>query len=81
MRALSIVLTILMSFSIVLAGNVATVDLDRITLLVPGYEDADTYSSRIAVHFTLPEEIENNQIIYAEICDTAGLLQCGNRKQ
>jgi len=67
MRVLSIILTILISLPIALAGNEAIVELDRIALLVPGQEDIDTHSSRIAVHFTLPEEIENNQIIYAEI--------------
>jgi len=67
MRVLSIILTILMSFSFVLAGNVVTVDLDRLALLVPSQEDANTHSSRIAVHFTLPEEVEDSKIIYAEI--------------
>jgi len=65
-RLLNILLILALACSFVSAGDV-TVDLDRVALLVPDQEDADEYSSRIAIHFTLPDEVEDSDIIYAEL--------------
>jgi len=66
MRILNILLILALACSIVSAGEV-TVDLDRVALLVPSPQDANEYSSRIAIHFTLPDEVEGSDIIYAEL--------------
>lgn len=66
MRALSILLAVTIGAIPALADE-ATVGLDRVALIVPPYEDMPHYSSRIAIYFTLPEQVSDREIIYAEL--------------
>ena len=66
MRFVNILLIVAMGFSLAIAGEV-TVDLNRIALLTPGQNEQDDYSSRIAIHFTMPDDVEDSDIIYAEL--------------
>ncbi len=66
MRALSILLAATIGVVPALADE-AIVGLDRVALIVPPYEDMPGYSSRIAIHFTLPEQVSDQEIIYAEL--------------
>ncbi|MCD6160789.1 MAG: DNRLRE domain-containing protein [candidate division Zixibacteria bacterium] len=66
MRIIFTILIIAISFAFVSADEV-TVRLDRAVFIIPDQESNDEASSRIAVHFSLPEAVNNSDIIYAEL--------------
>jgi hypothetical protein len=66
MRKILAILIIFVLIAPVVAEEV-TVDVSRIALLNPPQNETDTESDRIAVYFNLPEEVEGNRILYAEI--------------
>ena len=66
MRVLNILLILALGVTSVFAEEI-TVNLDRVALILPDQEDYLEYSSRIAIHFTLPDEINSKEIIYAEL--------------
>lgn len=66
MRVLNILLILALGVTSVFAEEI-TVNLDQVALILPDQEDYLEYSSRIAIHFTLPDEINSKEIIYAEL--------------
>jgi hypothetical protein len=68
MRIINVLLMSLLICSAAVANDV-TVDFDRVALLVPDQKDLNENSSRIALHFSLPKEIEGDsiRIHYAEL--------------
>jgi hypothetical protein len=62
----NILLIVLLGFSPAIAGEV-TVDVDRLALLEPAQDDYDSLSSRIAIHFNIPDSLEGKKVIYAEL--------------
>jgi hypothetical protein len=67
MRVLNILLILALGVALVNAEEI-TVNLDRVSLIVPEQEDYLENSSRIAIHFTMREEINGKDIIFAELC-------------
>ena len=65
-RLLKILLILTLVCSVATAGEVI-VGLDRLAFITPPPQDADEYSSRIALHFSLPDEISGSDVIYAEL--------------
>ena len=65
-RLLNILLILTLAFSTATAGEV-TVSLDRLAFIAPPPQDAGEYGSRIALHFSLPDDIAGSDIIYAEL--------------
>ena len=62
--------TILLILLVVMAGaEEITVRLDRIAVLDPSQEDADNFNRRIAIHFSLPTQLDSvdADIVYAEL--------------
>lgn len=66
MRVLNILLILALVITSVMAEE-AIIELDRVALIVPEQEDWNEYSSRIAIHFTMPEEINGKDIIFVEL--------------
>ena len=66
MRLINIILVLAVSFSLASAGE-ATLDFDQVAYLAPTLEESNTVSSRIAIHFALPEALDGAEILYAEI--------------
>jgi len=66
MRLINVILILAVSFSLALADEV-TVNLDQMALLTPALEDADSFSPRVAIHFSLPEALTGVEVLYAEI--------------
>jgi len=66
MKALSTLVIVALICSFALADE-ATVNLDRLAFLVPPHNQQDEFSSRVAIHFSLPEEVVGKNIIYAEL--------------
>lgn len=66
MRVLNILLILVLGVASANAEEI-TVNLDQVALLIPDQEDWNEYSSRIAIHFTLPEEVAGKEIIYTEL--------------
>lgn len=61
---LSIIILILCSLA---TGGEITIEIDQIVSLTPPEQDRDSVSSRIALHFALPDSIENKTITYGEL--------------
>ncbi len=66
MRVLNILLILALGIVLVNADEI-NVDLDRVALIIPDQEDWNEFSSRIAKHFSLPDEVNGKEIIFAEL--------------
>jgi hypothetical protein len=66
MKSIITALLILFTSLILFAGEV-TIKIDRMVSLVPAIEDVENENSRFAIHFNMPEDIVESDIIYAEI--------------
>ncbi len=64
MRSLSIIIGILIPAPMLFGAEITT-SLDRCVIL--NSENDDAAETRVALHFTLPEEVSGNEIIYAEL--------------
>ena len=74
MKVLNILLVFSVCLTVAMAGEV-TVNLDRVALLNPAPNQENDSGNRLAIHFSIPEEVASSNIVYAELTIPIDLSQ------